>query len=182
VPSILENGILSHARVAKLGLAHMSVADDEVQARRAAKRIPPAGKPLHAFVNLYFHARNGMMYRRKEQHAELCVLRVRTDVLDLPSVVVSDRNAAAGIARFDPPSVGIAALDRASVFAQSWDHADPLEKKRREQLRMAEALVPDIVPANFIVGAYVSCDQSQRRLAALAPDLATTINAHVFFR
>ena len=54
LPSILKYGILSHRRVEKLD--HKSVAMADVQARRAAVRIP-GGRPLHEYANLYFNAR-----------------------------------------------------------------------------------------------------------------------------
>jgi hypothetical protein len=99
----------------------------------------------------------------------------------LNGALVSDRNAA-GPAKFYPPSVGLTVLDRALVFAESWDHADELEKRRRKQIRSAEVLVPDRVPPELIAGAYVSCQEAKINLAALAPGLSIAIDAHLFFR
>lgn len=58
----------------------------EIQDRRAVVRVP-GGRPLHEYVNLYFHARNPMLYKRLPMHDSLCVLRVSTDVFDLPGAV-----------------------------------------------------------------------------------------------
>src|SRR5690606_32670158 len=69
VSSILEHGIVCNRLAAKF--RHHSIALDVVQQRRAEIRIP-GGAPLHAYANLYFHARNPMMYRRQEDHASLC--------------------------------------------------------------------------------------------------------------
>ena len=66
LPSILEKGILSHKLASKI--PHLSVALDVIQERRKNKIIP-RGRPLHDYVNLYFDARNPMLYRRLEQHA-----------------------------------------------------------------------------------------------------------------
>src|SRR4051812_28779863 len=99
VPSILEHGLLSHRRA--LSLMPVSVADADVQDRRAGKVIP-GGRPLHDYVNLYICARNPMLYHVSQgtRHQRLRVIGVSTDVLDLPHVVVSDMNAARGMAAF----------------------------------------------------------------------------------
>src|SRR5215470_4652905 len=83
VPSILKLGVLSHNAAAKIG--HESIAMTEIQDRRAKVKVP-GGLALHDYANLYFHARNPMMYKRRARHAELAVLRVSTSILDVPGV------------------------------------------------------------------------------------------------
>lgn len=65
----------------------------EVQARRENKQIPGAGK-LHDYANLYFDAHNPMLSKLRARNDDLCVLRVDAKVLELPEVVVTDRNTA----------------------------------------------------------------------------------------
>src|SRR5947199_2892755 len=98
VASVLERGLLCHKRAQHLN--HTSCANEDVQNRRASVKVPN-GLPLHSYVNLYIHARNAMMYvlRNKET---LCVLRIDSQVMSLPNVVVADRNAASGMAAFRP--------------------------------------------------------------------------------
>lgn len=91
IPLVLQHGILSHEEAAKL--PHDSVALSEIQERRDIKRVP-GGLKLHQYANLYFCARNPMLFRRKNEAASLCVLQVGKHVLTLPSVVLSDQNAA----------------------------------------------------------------------------------------
>src|SRR6185437_7286091 len=86
VPSILQRGILSHRRAEKIG--HQSIALQDVQERRS-RVVVPNGRPLHEYVNLYICPRNPMLFKRKDEHEELCVLRVSTNVLDLPNAVVT---------------------------------------------------------------------------------------------
>jgi hypothetical protein len=62
VPSILQLGILSNRRARRV--AHSSIADPMVQERRA-EVVVPGGRHLHEYANLYFHARNPMMYRAR---------------------------------------------------------------------------------------------------------------------
>ena len=118
VPSVLEHGIVSHNEAGKL--EHTSVAMAEIQDIRK-NVVVPNGMPLHDYVNLYVCARNPMMYKRRGQHADLCVLRVSTDVLDLPNVVVADGNAAStlrGYARFAAAPDGLSIVDRELTFAK----------------------------------------------------------------
>ncbi|MBM4275970.1 MAG: DUF4433 domain-containing protein, partial [Deltaproteobacteria bacterium] len=93
LPSILLRGILSHNNAKKL--RHISVASQTIQDRREPK-VVPGGRKLHDYVNTYFHARNPMMYLilRQQDHLKLTVLRIDTDILDLPNVVITDGNAA----------------------------------------------------------------------------------------
>ncbi len=68
--SICEKGILSYNRANKL--AHISIAMQEVQNRRDNKQVP-GGRPLHEYVNLYFCARNPMLYLRRNKHSQICI-------------------------------------------------------------------------------------------------------------
>ena len=65
LPSILAHGLLPHKSVQSM--PHVSVAMAEIQARRRHVRVP-GGRPLHEYVNLYFHARNPMMFKRRGEH------------------------------------------------------------------------------------------------------------------
>lgn len=71
IPSVQANGILSYESTAKL--AHASVSMAEVQERRDKKQVP-GGLRLHQYANLYFHARNPMLYSRLAQASGLCIL------------------------------------------------------------------------------------------------------------
>ena len=180
IPSILRWGILSHRRATRL--KHRSVAMQEVQERRAKVRVPQ-GRPLHQYANLYFHARNPMMYLRQSDHPNLCVLRVNTDVLDLPGVVIADRNAASQYARFGPAASTLESIDYELVFAEYWTHP---ENQVREWIhrstKCAEVLVPHRIAPSYVRGAYVSCAGSQTQLNQAAPSLGTTVDAHLFFQ
>ena len=62
--SVMNHGILSHERAAKR--PHRSVALQPVQDKRDKKQVP-GGLKLHQYANLYFHARNPMMYKRQAE-------------------------------------------------------------------------------------------------------------------
>lgn len=179
MPSVMERGILSHERANSV--PHESVADEEIQARRAAVRVP-GGRGLHEYANVYFTARNPMMYRRQEQHAELAVISIDTSVLDLPGVVVTDRNASVDMVRFAPAPEGLSIVDEKLTFAQYWTHEDYFEQIRRKQAKQAEVLVPDRVPPEFIRGAYVSCAAAEEALEDLATGCRIRRRPSLFFR
>src|SRR6266700_4454047 len=103
VPSILQRGILSHRRAERT--PHESIALQGVQDRRA-KVMVPNGLELHQYANLYVCPRNPMLFKKKDRHEDICVLRVSPKVLDLPNVVVTDVNAARGYVRFSPAPFG----------------------------------------------------------------------------
>ncbi len=179
VPSILRGGILSHRGAARL--PHHSVAMTEIQERRRAKGVP-GGRPLHEYVNLYVCARNPMLFKRKDQHLSLCVLRISTAILDLPEVVIADGNAASKYTGFWPSPSGLAKLDRDLVFAEYWTDPDPIQQWKKASAKCAEVLVPDRVEPTYILGAFVSGAEAEQRLEEVAPGLAARIDAHLFFR
>jgi hypothetical protein len=179
VPSILELGILSHRRAESV--PHDSIAMQEVQDLRAGVRLPN-GRMLHEHVNLYFDARNPMMYRRKERHRGFVVLRVDPCVLDLPHVIISDGNAARQFTRFAlPDEAGFALLDEQEVYSEYWTDPDPAVQYELKRIRCAEVLVPDRVPPAYIAGVYCSCDESEAALVASGCTIGITRNEHLFF-
>lgn len=179
VPSILERGILSHRRAEKI--EHESIALEEVQSRRA-NVVVPNGRALHEYANLYICPHNPMLLKRRDIHDRICVLRVSVGVLDIPNAVISDSNAASKYVRFRPAPTGLAIVDRDRTFAEWWTHDDQIEQWRHSAQKCAEVLVPHVVPASYVLGAYASCSEGRERLRALAPDLPITIDRHLFFQ
>jgi hypothetical protein len=178
LPSILERGIISHVLAAEV--PHESVAAPEIQDIRADK-IVPGGRPLHGYANLYFHARNPMMAKRQERHAELCVVRVSTDVLDLPGVVITSQNASSTYAAFRPSPDGLAIVDYELVFARDWRYPDQIAYWRKKSIKCAEVLVPDRIPPEYFAGVY--CPGATGRDAVQATcDLAVTLDPDLFLQ
>ena len=175
VASILATGIRCHNHMKTL--EHKSVADPEVQVRRASKKVP-GGLKLHDYANLYFDARNVMMYVLPKKN-EIAVIRVSRSVLEVPGVVIADRNAASGAASFRPVATGIELLDEDAIYAEWWN-----ESYDARQLRCAEVLVPAVVPPEYIEGIYVGREQSKDALTSLleGPPIAIEVRAHIFFR
>lgn len=183
IASILNLGILSHERAK--AVRHKSVAMEEIQDRRARVTIPGTGRKLHTYANLYINGRNKMMFKllHGPGHEQLCILRVSTDVLDLDGVIVADRNASTDLVRFAPAPGGLGNIKKELVFAQYWNHDDPIAKQRHGAIVCAELLVPDVVAPKHIKGAYVSCDESADTLLESAPDgFRVTVKPYLFFQ
>ena len=179
VPSIMGNGILSN-KLSKQ-LPHHTVAMPEIQARRKDKQIPGAGK-LHDYANLYFDAHNAMLSKLRSKNKEICILRVSPKVLDLREVIISDRNAASGWARFYPVQEGLAAIDKNLVFAVSWKHPDnKYEEMEHKSVKCAEVLIPNKVEAKYILGAYVADQTALAAFEKLEIELTVCIKGDIFF-
>lgn len=179
VPSIMNHGILCHQKVRQVN--HASVAMQEVQDIRSRKRVP-GGLPLHAYVNLYFCARNPMMRKRAHQHLSLGVLQVSVEVLDLPNVVIADGNAASDYTAFWLPPLGLERVDFDLVFAEWWTDSNQIQQWHKARVKCAEVLVADRVNHRFIQGAYVSCQESQKLLEDTGFGLPVTVDPKLFFQ
>ena len=179
VPSVLEHGVLSYERAAKL--EHRSVAMPEVQDRRDHKQVP-GGLKLHQYANLYFHARNPMLFKRKDEAAGLCVLRVSTAVCGLEGVVLTDSNASSDYVRFLHPSQW-KLLNFDAIYAMDWRHPnDPVAYYRHRSRKCAEVLVPHRIEPGLLLGAYVVDPAAATRIADLGFRLPVTVDSVLFFR
>jgi hypothetical protein len=179
VPSIMQHGVLCKNKANTLNPA--SIAMPAIQNLRANK-VVPGGLAIHDYANLYFCARNPMMYKRASMHAQICILRIDTSVLDLKNVVVTDANAASKYTAFFPSPSGLAKVDESWVFADDWTDGDQITQWRKAAAKCAEVLVPHVVQPDKITGAYVSCAESQQALVNVGFTGAITINPHFFFR
>lgn len=183
IESIIRLGILSHNLAGKV--SHSSHALASVQERREHVRVSPT-RMLHDFANLYICARNPTMYYMVHHNPidGICLLRISPAVLDLPDVVVSDRNAASGgMSRFDPPAVGLPLIDLDDVHAQYWTHAgDHMATWDHSRRKCAEVLVPDRVEPTDILGAYAPTPNGLAAVQSIMPGWDVRLAPYPFFR
>ncbi len=179
VPSILKQGILSNRLSSKL--PHDSIAMPEMQDKRENKRIPGAGM-LHDYANLYFDAHNPMLSKRRDRNSEICILRISATVLELPGVIVSDRNAASSYVRFYPVNEGLTAINRERLFARYWTHpGNQYEEWSHKSYKCAEVLVPSKIAPEYILGALVANQAALESLRTLESKLPVEIKNGIFF-
>lgn len=177
IASVLVHGILSHEKCVEL--AHTDVSMAAIQDKRNLVQVP-GGRKLHQYANLYFHARNPMMYKRNHLRDTLCVLRISTDVLPLPGVVVSDQNASSRYVRFRPPE-DLDSLNFDKIYADDWTHPnDPVAYWRHKSMKCAEVLVPDCVEPKYIEGAYVANEAARFALTQQGFSMSINVNPHIF--
>ena len=178
IPSVLTHGILSHEGAARL--LHHSVALQAVQDLRDVKQVP-GGLRLHQYANLYLHARNPMLSKRRNEAGNLCVLRISTDLLALSGVVLADSNASSKYARFLAPWQW-RCLVFDDIFAMNWKHPDDqIAEWRHSARKCAEVLVPHRVDVELLVGAYVVDEAAADRLNSLGFPLPIAIDPVLFF-
>ena len=179
LPSILRHGILSHKLAEQL--AHDSVAMPEIQERRSNKQIPGDGY-LHKYANLYFDAHNPMLSRCRTRNNEICVLHVDPAVLELPGVIVTDRNAATDLVGFFAVAQGLSIISHERVFAVYWTHpTDFYEEKLHKAQKCAEVLVPNSVDVRYIGGAHVANEDALQTFQRQNSQLPVRIHNAMFF-
>lgn len=181
IPSIIEHGLLSYHLAQSLPTSPVSIAMNEVQERRDTKFVPN-GMGLHDYACTYINPRNVMMYKRKDQHADLCILAIDSSVLDLDGVVISDRNAAANIARFFDPVSGLTKLNPKIIFTRYWNDEDPIIMINTKQVMCAEVLIPNRIDYERIVGAYVSNDLTGEKLRDKGFTKQIAVRPYLFFQ
>ena len=180
VPSVMEYGILSYNLSIKL--PHRSIAMQEMQEKRKVKKIPGTKKKLHDYANLYFDAHNPMLSKRRDQNAEICVMRINSKVIDLPDVIIADQNASSDYVRFYPVSKGLEAIDKDRLFARYWTHRDSqYEEWAHKSVKCAEVLIPSKVEPRYILGAYVANQKALDSIKNLRMDLTVCIKSDIFF-
>lgn len=178
IASVMRHGLLSYELAA--GLTHASVAMQPVQDKRDQKQVP-GGLKLHQYANLYFHARNPMLFKRLNEVAYLCVLRISPEVLNLSGTVISDQNAASDWVRFLHPSQS-QFLDFDAIYAEDWRDPDRITYFRKKSRKCAETLVPHQVDVKYLLGAYVVDPPAEARLLSIGFTLPVTIDRVLFFQ
>ena len=182
--SILKYGILCHNKIRNIKFK--SIADSTIQNRRAKVVIPGVKRRLHDYANLYFNARNPMMFKRRNMHKEMCILQISTKILDQPDVVISDGNASSDYVRFYSPQEGFKYLDKDLIFAEYWTDPNYIIAYHRKFAICAEVLVLNSVSPEFIIGIYVSCENTFQKLVKLLKEFLIvkkiSINPNLFFQ
>ena len=156
--SILREGILSRSKTKESSWKIFSkrkitsIHSGNVVDRR--KEIKFRGESLWNYANVYFQARNSMLFSVKEKFGKenIIVLQINSDILKMSSVGITDGNAASQRTRFfENINEGLSALDQNQFERQYWSDQD--DSKRTI---MAEALIPDQIPKEKILGVFTA--------------------------
>jgi len=178
ISSVMQHGILSHERAS--GLSHQDISLSDVQDKRDLKSVP-GGLKLHQYANLYFCARNSMMYKRRSSRDTLCVLKISRQILNIANVVLADQNAASDYVIFHRSPQGLHHIDFDLVFAERWTDDNRIEYWRKKSIKCAEVLVPHCVKVGYIEGAYVANETAKVSLENSGFSKPITVNSCMFF-
>jgi len=151
--SILSLGILSHERIERDKIEFKPIYDEQIVSRRG-QILAPDGNNLWHFANLYFQPRNPMLYRVLDEKGidEIIILGIKPDILNRADIFISDGNAAHSLSRILPAQEARKIIPeiKREIKREWWTEEDGSKRKI-----MAECLVPDSVPAEFIQSIYV---------------------------
>jgi hypothetical protein len=173
---------LSHEHVEEGNVQYTPVYNEEIVADRR-DILAPNGKSLWCFANLYFNARNPMLYRViiEKPIDDIVVLAVKPSILNKPDIFITTGNARAWHTEILPQSEGLRVIRqiRHSVDIEWWKEEDGSKRKI-----MAECLVPDLVPPEYIQAVYVANHQIAKNVRAMLrpSEIPVIPEPHMFFR
>ena len=183
--SILEKGILCHRLLEEENIPHKDITNHSVMIRRKEKFIKD-NKSLHDFTNLYFNARNAMMYAvtRDKDRGNICsefaVIEIEIDIrksyCEIP-VYISDINAANDASTFyDAQRLSLGTYKKIKELATStydvWNKA----------ATQAECLIENKTPTNYFKRIHVCCDEMVDKVRTLTQSkLPIYKNPDMFF-
>lgn len=160
--SILENGILSHCKIEQSGIDFARIYNKDVVCRRQAIKVPD-GRSLWNFANLYFQARNPMLFTvvRNNPLDEIAVIGVDRKILDRQDIYISTGNAAHSQSDIRPISEKKEILPNImkEIGRSYWNEVDGSKRTI-----MAECLVPELVPPEYIRSIYFADYKTKYRV------------------
>lgn len=151
--SILRQGIFSHEQIHTRRIQYTKIYNEEIVTRRQKIRLKD-GRSLWSFTNLYFSARNPMLFKVRcdKPIDDIIVLGISPEILSRNDIYVTTGNAAHSESRILTISEGRSLLPKIveETRIRYWREEDGSKRKI-----MAECLIPDVVPAKHIESIYV---------------------------
>jgi ssDNA thymidine ADP-ribosyltransferase, DarT len=145
------------------GQSYRNLANEDVQAGRAAIVVSASQWPLHDYVPLYLGFKTPMVAINQAHNEDLLFLRFSLDVLATSGSIVCDGNARSLVSKFylfNGPDV-FSNLDVAAI--RSVKYAKDPELKRKKQ---AEILIPDKLPVSQMLD--IICYSESAKIRALS--------------
>jgi ssDNA thymidine ADP-ribosyltransferase DarT-like protein len=180
--SIMKLGVLSHARVKKDGISFTPIYDRHiVEARK--ERIAPDGNSLWNFANLFFNPRNPMLYRllREKPAKEIVVIALNPVILNKDGIFITTGNARALQSEILTRDEGLLKIKE---FQKNFKLDRWAAENGSKTKIMAECLVPDRVPPEYLQEVYVVNDKVANDIKARYPHIKIDIvpEPYMFFR
>jgi len=152
VLSILQRGILSRRIIEKQNVEFTPVYAEDIVSRRSGKQVA-TGKTLWDYANLYFQARNPMLYRVIHEISleQIVVLGIRRDIMNTRGTFVTNGNAASSPTIITPYARQTKILTEIAdnIQREWWSEEDGSKRTV-----MAEFLVPEGIPSEYVTTIY----------------------------
>lgn len=183
IPSIIQNGILSHKQVENKNIKYTPIYAEEIVASRQEKAVPNDGRSLWHFANLYFQPRNPMLYRVLSglTSNQVVVLALNKSILERNDIYITDGNAANNSTVFNNSEQGKKVIAKiSSVFNKEY-WTEESDNKRKI---MAECLVPESISPDYIQTIYVADYETAQvvKNLTLPPEIAVVKQSDIFFK
>jgi len=188
--NVLTNGLLSHKLAHERGLIQQDISMNEVQVRRAQRKISIDGTEyeLHEFVPFYFNSRNPMLYRRRNIQHELVVLCVDPEIINRELTIFTDGNAANNPTKFFRGTAKLNNVPFELTTSGSWNNDNEVIKKENVRKMCAEVLaytsveigaIHKIACPNENMRQYV--DNLKRRIGRSVSHISVELQTGYFF-
>lgn len=149
-------------------------------------RSVPDGRSLWSFANLYFNARNPMLYRvtREKSLDDIAVLGIRKDILTRDDIFITTGNAACQETEIIPIADDGKKIQRIAkeTSREWWSIADGSKRTI-----MTECLIPEEVSPHLITSIYVANPIAEGKVNELQPSIfrygliSLICEPHLFF-
>ena len=171
--SIFKYGLLAHNNSYK----QVDISNKDVNLRRKVKENI-YGRSIHDYVPFYFNPRNAMMYKNRNE--QVVILAFNKSLLYQKNALFTDRNAATRNVKFYNNLQDLDKINWNIVTSQSWNGKPEYVK----QIMMAEVLVYNKVPINYLMGIYCK-DESMKQYLMQKYNLSSSkvsIQPELFFK
>ena len=179
--SILHHGILSrskrHSLLNKIRFSSAkSIHNEDIIQRRKNKAFK--NKSLWDYANVYFQARNPMLYTviDKFKAENIVVLQINSDIIQGNNIGIADGNAAVENTQiFEDKNQGLNALKSEQFEKEYWNESD-------KRPLMAELLVYECIPKEKIIGIYTVNEKTAKKIRSdIVGPLNIIPNRKMFF-
>lgn len=180
--SILQEGLLSHNSVQ--AFKPETIYDKGIiNFRKDIKPNPEKNETLWDFANLYFNARNAMLYRviHEQNLKNIAIIQFNKSILDYAKnndSHISIGNAAHSESSFTDIENGLKQLKKVWAF---WNKEYWNESDGSKRLMMSELIVKDRIPARYIDSIYVESEAVGNKIKKVIDFDNIITEPHMFF-
>jgi len=182
LPSILENGILSHRLIKDQKVEFTPIYEEEIVSKRRDKKVPGINKTLWDYANTYFQPRNPMMYRviHEQTVSKIAVIALNRNIMNINGTFITDGNAASSNTVFKPNKKTKEIFSKIceNIQREWWSEEDGSKRTI-----MAECLVPErIIPENILTIYLPNIDICEEVKGMINKDIPVIPNPDTFFQ